>query len=89
MSTTVRLPRALAVGATVLLAACGGSSVEKDAGGARTTPASTESPTGRPEPLRNAYFGETHMHTAYSLDAYLGGTRLTPSDAYRFARGRR
>lgn len=38
-------------------------------------------------PLRNAYFGETHMHTSYSLDAYLGGTRLTPSDAYRFAKG--
>jgi hypothetical protein len=37
-------------------------------------------------PLRNAYFGETHMHTSYSLDAYLGGTRLTPSDAYRFAK---
>jgi hypothetical protein len=38
-------------------------------------------------PLRNAYFGETHVHTVYSLDAYLGGTRLTPSDAYRHARG--
>jgi hypothetical protein len=38
-------------------------------------------------PLRNAYFGETHVHTAYSLDAYLGGTRLTPSDAYRHAKG--
>jgi hypothetical protein len=38
-------------------------------------------------PLRDAYFGETHMHTAYSLDAYIGGTRLTPDDAYRFAKG--
>ncbi len=38
-------------------------------------------------PLRNVYFGETHMHTAYSLDAYLGGTRQTPSDAYRAAKG--
>jgi len=38
-------------------------------------------------PLRDAYFGETHMHTAYSLDAYIGGTRLKPADAYRFARG--
>lgn len=40
-----------------------------------------------PNPLRNAYFGETHMHTALSLDAYIGGTRLMPSDSYRFARG--
>ena len=38
-------------------------------------------------PLRNAYFGETHMHTAYSLDAYIGGARLTPGDAYHFPRG--
>ena len=38
-------------------------------------------------PLRNVYFGETHVHTAYSLDAYLGGTRLTPADAYRHAKG--
>ena len=40
-----------------------------------------------PNPLRDAYFGEQHMHTAYSLDAYIGGTRLQPSDAYRFAKG--
>lgn len=40
-----------------------------------------------PNPLRNAYFGETHMHTAFSLDAYIGGARLMPSDAYSFARG--
>ena len=36
---------------------------------------------------RNLYFGETHMHTAYSLDAFIGGTRQTPSDAYRAAVG--
>lgn len=40
-----------------------------------------------PNPLRNAYFGETHMHTALSLDAYIGGTRLMPSDSLRFAKG--
>ncbi len=40
-----------------------------------------------PNPLRNAYFGETHVHTALSLDAYIGGTRLLPSDSYRFAKG--
>ncbi len=40
-----------------------------------------------PNPLRNAYFGETHMHTALSLDAYIGGARLMPSDSYRFAKG--
>jgi hypothetical protein len=38
-------------------------------------------------PLKNAYFGETHVHTSFSLDAYIGGARLTPFDAYRFAQG--
>ena len=55
-----------------------------------STPVSTTEPvtsTVEGNPLRNAYYGETHMHTSYSLDAYLGGTRLTPSDAYLFAKG--
>lgn len=38
-------------------------------------------------PLKNAYFGETHVHTSFSLDAYIGGARLTPFDAYRYAKG--
>ena len=38
-------------------------------------------------PLRNAYFGDTHVHTRFSFDAYIFGTRATPDDAYRFAKG--
>jgi hypothetical protein len=38
-------------------------------------------------PLKDAFFGETHVHTSYSLDAFIAGTRLTPDDAYRFAKG--
>jgi hypothetical protein len=41
-----------------------------------------------PNPFRNVYFGETHMHSALSLDAYIGGTRLMPSDSLRFAKGK-
>ena len=37
---------------------------------------------------RNVYWGDTHLHTRNSADAYnLGNTKLTPDDAYRFARG--
>jgi hypothetical protein len=38
-------------------------------------------------PERDVYFGETHIHTAYSLDAYIGGSRLNHEDAYRYAIG--
>jgi hypothetical protein len=33
------------------------------------------------------FFGDTHLHTSFSMDAGAFGCRLTPSDAYRFARG--
>ena len=46
---------------------------------------STAVAQAEPNDLRNAYFGETHMHTTFSLDAYLGGARLSPSDSLRFA----
>ena len=32
-------------------------------------------------------FGDTHLHTAMSLDAGVFGANLMPRDAYRFARG--
>jgi len=38
-------------------------------------------------PERNAYFGDLHVHTAYSFDAFAFGTIATPYDAYRYARG--
>ncbi len=33
------------------------------------------------------FWGDTHLHTALSMDAGAFGARLTPVDAYRFARG--
>ncbi|MDH4041582.1 MAG: DUF3604 domain-containing protein, partial [Gammaproteobacteria bacterium] len=33
------------------------------------------------------FFGDTHLHTAFSPDAGLIGATLTPDDAFRFARG--
>jgi len=39
-------------------------------------------------PQRNAYFGQTHQHTSWSLDAYIiGNTLAGPEDAYKFSMG--
>ena len=37
---------------------------------------------------RRALFGETHIHTAWSFDAYIFVVRATPDDAYEFAKGK-
>ena len=41
---------------------------------------------GRDYPTR-PLFGDTHLHTSFSMDAGAFGARVGPRDAYRFARG--
>ena len=45
------------------------------------------SPHTDPSHATDVYWGDTHVHTALSSDAFIFGTRLTPDDAYRFAKG--
>ena len=41
---------------------------------------------GNPE--RNVYFGQTHVHTSWSFDAYVFGNTVTgPEEAYKYALG--
>src|SRR5262245_35925180 len=41
-----------------------------------------------PNPERDAYFGEAHGHTSWSLDAFaMGNLVLTPEDAYKYFQG--
>ena len=80
--------------AGMLLTACGGDDDQPD-GNQRAVLAQPVFVTGhaivdrRPDanPQRNAYFGDLHVHTTYSFDAYSFGTLATPYDAYRFALG--
>src|SRR5271165_2547885 len=47
------------------------------------------SAAGHADPAeRQAYYGDLHLHTSYSFDAYvLFGAKVDPDAAYRFARG--
>ena len=41
-----------------------------------------------PNKDRNAYFGDVHVHTKYSFDAYVFGVTASPDDAYNYAKGK-
>jgi len=43
--------------------------------------------SGKPNPLHNVYFGEQHLHTSASPDAFAFGTRNDADAAYRYAKG--
>ena len=40
-----------------------------------------------PNKNRNPYYGDLHVHTKYSFDAYVFGVTASPDDAYRYAKG--
>jgi hypothetical protein len=57
-----------------------------------TAPAPSPPPaaSNRPPPNseRNAYFGNVHVHTSWSFDAFTNGSKTTPMDAYAWAQGK-
>ena len=89
MRRTARARVLVLAGAAVLFLSAYDAQAHEEPVAARPAPISTSKavPAIPSNPLKEAYFGEQHLHTAYSLDAYIGGARLTPSDAYRFAKG--
>lgn len=88
----LRLATALFVGSmpAVLLAGCTRSEpdlstpAQVPAPAVVATPSSSSSSSSHPT---RVFFGDTHLHTAMSLDAGAAGARLLPADAYRFAKG--
>lgn len=75
---------ALAVCAAALLAACGGEQQPTPAATGQQG-ASGERPAANP--LNNAYFGDLHLHTRNSFDAYIFNVRASPEEAYAYAKG--
>jgi hypothetical protein len=73
----------------VWIASPGAEAIELERGEQARPYAITEErePCDAYQPLRQPFFGDTHVHTAYSFDASSQDTRNTPRDAYRFARG--
>ncbi len=49
----------------------------------------TYSPYTEDAPPQRVFWGDTHLHTTNSPDAYLFGVRLSPDDAFDFAKGKR
>lgn len=47
----------------------------------------TREPCSSVDPLRQVFWGDLHVHTRYSFDAWVYDVDLTPDDAYAFAMG--
>lgn len=74
--------------AMVMIAASGAvnAELETQVAGKNEAPYATAIESDYP---KNVYWGDTHLHTRNSADAYsLGNMNLTPTDAFRFARGK-
>jgi len=63
------------------------ASTSDDSPAAVTAPKEEYSPYVEDDSPSRVFFGDTHVHTSYSTDAGMFGTRLGPEEAYRFALG--
>ncbi len=55
--------------------------------GSSTQPATAENAAVQVYTDKQALFGELHVHSRNSPDAYMSGVRVPPEDAYRYAKG--
>ncbi|MHA7838409.1 MAG: DUF3604 domain-containing protein [bacterium] len=81
--------RVVALALAPVLLAISSSEAEPISSAPETAFRRTESrePCADSDPLRRPFFGDTHVHTTFSFDAWGQGTLVRPRDAYRYARG--
>ncbi len=78
----------LAALASLFVVACGKSPENTVASSQSSNNEQTQSQKIKPpEWPTQVFWGDTHLHTNLSMDAYTFGVTLGPEDAYRFARG--
>jgi hypothetical protein len=83
-----RLPVVVTTVAALLLAACSRPApVAPVASQDDSTAGASSSAVRHADVPREAYFGDTHVHTGWSGDAGMDGAITSPEDAYRFALG--
>ncbi|WP_293458004.1 DUF3604 domain-containing protein [Phenylobacterium sp.] len=79
-------PMVLAAGALVLAT---GAARSRDDGAAPQAAKAAAADAAAPDSPadRRVFYGELHLHTTLSFDAWTFGTKVTPDQAYKFARG--
>jgi hypothetical protein len=86
MKTRVAVTASLALIVLSVGVSCNKS--ENPQPGQPTARTSNPEPAPARNPDRNAYFGEEHIHTSWSVDAWVIGNRITgPDDALKYAQG--
>lgn len=71
--------------AVVSILSCNSASNEKAKTADSTSTAAVSMPA--PNPTRNAYFGDLHLHSSLSCDAFLFGAKSYPENSYQYAMG--
>src|SRR6185436_7812757 len=79
------------IGLVAVLGACKAQTGKEQSDTDKTAPGveSRPDPQAVPSnPDRDVFFGQTHTHTSWSMDAYLIGNHITtPEDAYKYSMG--
>ena len=76
----------------IVLAACSNEVEETDGANVSESASATSMSQGITSPdqeniQRQAFFGDLHVHSSWSLDSYLSFNPVDPEQSYRFARG--